>query len=199
MRRIIYLISLLFVLNACKSKMQPMADRYIIEDLAEIASVEKLNEIYPDARIEAGTGMFEEGTIERSYNILYPDSNDEVLLTWKDRDRTRLHHIRIGKEGRWKSEAGIHIGTTYEELIRLNEGPIEVYGFGWDYGGAVDWNDGKLAQSNIRIFLAPTVEPPNRFYGDQIINASEEEIKELGLKVSAIIYRKPNNFMSFSY
>lgn len=199
MRRIFIFISLLLVLNACKSKMQPMADRYIIEDLAEVASVEKIKEIYPDAPIEEGTGMFEEGTVERSYNILYPNSNDEVLLTWKDRDRTRLHQIRIGKEGRWKSEAGIQIGTTYDELVTLNEAPIQVYGFGWDYGGAVDWNGGKMTNSNIRIFLAPAGEPANRFYGDHIIKASEQEIEDLDLKVSAIIYRQPDKFMSFSY
>lgn len=199
MRRILIFTGLLLALNACKSKMQPMADRYIIEDLAEVASAERIMEIYPDARIEEGTGMFEEGTVERTYNILYPNSNDEVLLTWKDRDRTRLHQIRIGKEGRWKSEEGIQIGTTYDELVTLNEAPIQVYGFGWDYGGAVDWNGGKLTNSNIRIFLAPASEPANKYYGDHIIKATPQEIKELDLKVSAIIYRQPDSFMSFSY
>lgn len=199
MRRISIFIGLVLVLGACKSKMQPTADRFIIEDLAEIASVDKINEIYPDARMEAGTGLFDEGTVERSYNILYPGTENEVLLTWKDRDRTRLHHVRVGKKGQWKTQEGIQIGTTYEELLRLNGGPIQFYGFGWDYGGAVDWNGGKLADSNIRIFLAPVNEPSNRFYGDQIIEATEEEITDLDLRVSAIIYRKPNNFMSFSY
>lgn len=199
MRRILFFSGLLLVLAACKSKMQPVADRYIIEDLAEIATVEKIDEIYPDARPTGGTDFFEEGTVQRAYNILYPESEDEVLLTWKDRNRTRLHHVRVQKDGRWKSETGIRVGMTYDELVALNQAPISFYGFGWDYGGAVDWNGGKLEDSNIQIFLAPREEPDNKFLGDHIIEASDEEIVELDLKVSSIIYRRPNNFMSFSY
>lgn len=199
MRKILLFLSLLLVVSACKSKKQETADRYIIENLAEIATVEKIKEIYPDARTTEGTDMFEEGTVQRAYNILYPDSPDEVLLTWKDNNRTRLHNIRVENEGRWKSKNGIEIGTTYKELEALNEAPVLFYGFGWDYSGAVDWNGGKLADSNVRIFLTPSEDPPNKFYGDQIIQASEEEIEELELTVSAILYRQPNNFMSFSY
>lgn len=199
MRKILLFLGLLLIVSACKSKKPVPADRYVIENLAEFATVEKIKEIYPDARTREGTDMFEEGTVERVYNVLYPDSPDEVLLTWKDHNRTRLHHIRVENEGRWKSKSGIEIGTTYTELEALNEAPISFYGFGWDYSGAVDWNEGKLADSNIRVFLAPKKDPPNQFIGDQIINPSEEEIEKLKLSVREIIYRQPNNFMSFSY
>lgn len=199
MRKILLFLGLLLIVSACKSKKPETADRYIIENLAEFATVEKIMEIYPDARNREGTDMFEEGTVERVYNVLFPDSPDEVLLTWKDHNRTRLHHIRVEKEGRWKSKSGIEIGTTYAELEALNEVPISFYGFGWDYSGAVDWNGGELANSNIRVFLSPKEDPPNKFIGDQIINASEAEIEGLELSVRGIIYRQPNNFMSFSY
>ena len=70
-------------------------------------------------------------------------------------------------------------------------GPIKFYGFGWDYSGAVDWSNGKFADSDIRVFLAPKGTPPNKFYGDGVIEATEEEIAALELSVQAIMFQKP--------
>jgi hypothetical protein len=191
MRKILFLNILVLVLAGCKSKKltADSSSKFVIENLAQISSAEDLNKIYPDATVEEGSDVFEEGIVKRPYTIIFPGTPNEALITWNDMERTQLNRIRVEKEGRWKTSNGIEIGTTYRELEEINGNSIEFYGFGWDYSGAVDWNGGKLTDSNIRVFLAPKETPPNKFYGDRKIEASEEEIDALELSVQAILYQ----------
>ncbi len=194
MKKIILLIVILG-LASCKSgnkTTQTVAesnkDRFVIENLTKF-NAEELKQSFPEANIKEDIGMFEEATEERAYSILFPGTPDELHITWDDKARTRINDIRFSEAGNWKSASGIRIGTTYEELNELNSKPISFYGFGWDYSGAVMWNDGKFENSKLRIFLEPGSSPAGKFYGDQIINATPEEIAALNLKVHTIIYK----------
>ncbi len=164
------------------------ADRFVIENLTAHSSND-LKRIYADANIKEDVGMFDEGTEERAYTILFPDTEDELHITWDNAGKTRLHDIRYTEKGKWKSNTGIKVGTTYEELNRLNGKEISFYGFGWDYSGAVVWNDGKFENSNIFVFLEGN-SIPGDFYGDHIIEATPEEITSMNLKVNTILYKK---------
>lgn len=190
MKKIILLIIILGVVS-CKGPKQTSirtTDLFVVENLAKMTS-EDIRKNYTDTSINEDIGMFEEGTEERPYTTLYADTPDEIQITWADAQRTRIYDIRFTGEGRWRSNTGIKVGTTYEELNRINEKEISFYGFGWDYSGAVVWNDGKLEQTRIFAFLEPNTSIPNNFYGDQVIKASSEEIAALGLRVSTILYK----------
>lgn len=186
------LILLVITVASCKSrKITADSDnKYVIEALARTATGENLSEIYPDADIEEGTAYFEEGTVERPYSMLYKGSPNELLITWTDNQRTEVHNIRVEKDGRWRSETGIEIGSPYEQVVKINKNPISFYGFGWDYSGAVDYEGGKLDDTNIRVFLGSENEVPRKFYGDRKIDATKDEIKDLSLKVRAILYQE---------
>lgn len=54
-----------------------------IEDLASFTSAEDFLKYYPDSNPKNGTGLFDEGSVERSYTVLYKDTPDEVLITWE--------------------------------------------------------------------------------------------------------------------
>ncbi|GAB2763813.1 hypothetical protein [Salinimicrobium soli] len=191
MRKILFLTLLLSIV-ACKSrKTGDASEKYQLENLATVISKGDLQKAFPDARIAEGVDLFEEGTVEMAYSVLYPETKDELLVLWKDKDRKKVYQIYCENDGRWTSKEGIKIGSTsYDDLLALNNGPIDVYGFGWDYSGAVDWKDGKLAKSNIRVFLEPVNAPPQSFYGDHILDSKlVEEIRNLDLRVRAIVYQ----------
>ena len=194
MKRLL-ILGLVLLATGCKSRKLTAnsAEKFQLEKLMSAIDGNNLQKIYPEAKISEGIDLFEEGTVERAYSILYPNTNDELLIIWEDKARNQPHQVYVEKEGRWKTGSGIEIGTTYANLVEINEGPIDFYGFGWDYSGAVDWKDGKMADSNIRVFLAPTAAPPQRFYGDQIVEADPEDILNLDLKVRAIIIQKEND------
>jgi len=191
--RPLLLFSCFLLLVSCKSKQLTAnsPEKYDLEVLAEVISQDNLNDIYPSSNMTEGTELFEEGTVEHPYTILYPKTPDQILIIWKDDERTKLHQIYIDKESRWRSNTGIRIGSTYDELVEINGGPIKFYGFGWDHSGAVDWNMGGLAKSNIRVFLAPLIAPPKAFYTDQMINTTQDEIDNMKLRVRAILFQAP--------
>ncbi len=164
------------------------ADRFFIENLSEMNSA-AINATYPEANIKEDVGMFDEGTEERAYTILYPDSPDEIHITWEDTGKNNIYDIRFSEGGKWRSSTGLKVGTTYNELNELNEKEVSFYGFGWDYSGAVNWNDGKMENSNLFVFLeAKNI--PGKFYGDQVIKASPEEIALMDLKVKTIMFKR---------
>ncbi|WP_289022464.1 hypothetical protein [uncultured Salegentibacter sp.] len=180
---------LIFVLSlaACgSSKHKASKDKFVVENLRGYSAEDLINN-YPDANFYEDSGMFEEGTVERAYTIMYPETTDELHISWKSEKREEIFDIRFSGKGRWKSAQGIKIGTSYDALNELNDQKISFYGFGWDYGGAVLWNNGKLEDSNLRVFLAPNNEIANKFYKDGIIEVNEEEVKKMDLKVSSIM------------
>lgn len=192
MKKLILLFAVLGMVS-CKTTKQTTTpavpnDNFIVENLLEL-NAEEIRQKYSNANIKEDAGMFDEGTEELHYTILYPDTPNEIQITWTDAGRTKINDIRFTTDGNWESTTGIKIGTTYDELNNLNEKPISFYGFGWDYSGAVMWNDGKMEDSNLRVFLAPEEEPQPKYIGDHIIEASPEEIKNLKLKVQTIIYK----------
>jgi len=174
--------------NSSKEATTSNPKQLFVEELLELNS-EELKKFFPNEVITEDVGLFEEGTEERAYTLISPNTQDEIHITWKDKGRTRIEDLRIDSNGKWKSKTNIIIGSSYEELTSMNKKPISFYGFGWDYSGAVLWNDGALEDSNVHVFLAPEKEPNNKFYGDQVVNATPEEIKELDLKVKAILFR----------
>jgi hypothetical protein len=186
----IYLLLLILTCVACGNRniTADSAEKYEVESLTRVIEQNNLQEVYPDAQIAEGVDTFEEGTLERPYSILYPETPDQLLIIWQDETKRRPYQIYFEHEGKWKSKTGLAIGSTYEEVEHINDGPIKFYGFGWDYSGAVDWNDGKMEASNIRVFLAPVNAPPKNFYGDKIIEADPEEILNLKLVVRAVVF-----------
>ena len=188
----ISILFLILIAASCKNTKQATTaplDKFIIEDLAEMDS-DEIKKSYPEANITEDIGEFEEGTERRPYTILFPDTENEIQITWNDKERSKINDIRFSEDGKWKSSTGIEIGTSLEELNRLNGKPVSFYGFGWDYSGAVVFNNGKFKDSNLRVFLASDKSFPEKFYGDQIIKASPEEIAALDLKVQTLIYKK---------
>ena len=188
MRKIILIVAVVFMAacNSAKKGTSESTSKYTVENLGRM-NADDLTQNYPDANIAEGRDMFNEGTDERPYTILYPETADELHITWQDENRTKIHDLRYSNKGKWKSETGVNVGTTYDDLNKMNAKKISFYGFGWDYSGAVDWNGGKLEKSGLRVFLSPGNKPANKFYGDKIIKPTPEEIEALDLKVGSIV------------
>lgn len=91
----------------------------------------------------------------------------------------------------WKSTEGIYLGMTIEELEKLNGKPFKLYGFGWDYGGAViSWEGGKLepaadAKCGVSVTLADTAidGTPGNLQGDTEIMSNTKGMEKAKAQV----------------
>jgi uncharacterized protein YpmB len=190
--RKIFLVLIVFVVAACNSSKKATSGsnaNYSMENIAEM-SLDQIRKAYSNANYKNGVDLFEEGTVKRPYTILYPDTPDQLLITWQNEDRKKVYSVKYSEGEKWNSRTGVKIGTTLEELNKINGKPVKIYGFGWDYSGAVDWNGGKLENTELGVFLKTDEEIPTEFYGDTILEASPEELKKLNLKVGSMMILK---------
>lgn len=82
--------------------------------------------------------------------IVFPNQSEKrIEVIWKNtRERNEPFIILRGKRSIWKTEQGISLGTSLNELEKINGGPFSMLGFGWDFSGTViDFNEGILCKS----------------------------------------------------
>jgi hypothetical protein len=85
--------------------------------------------------------------------VLFGDDPIAKLeIYWRDRVKKRdpgWVSVR-GKQTRWRSPAGITLGTSLRMIEQLNGRPFRLIGFGSDVQGMVmSWSGGKLEAQNI--------------------------------------------------
>ncbi len=158
--------------------------------IKEDADEESIIEAYGKENVireEVGIG---EGEMVAA-SIVFPDSPDELIVEWQDGyEYKKLNRIRIEQKGaKWETEEGIKIGTTLDELLKINGKDFNFYGFDWDYGGvANEWEGGKI-NSQLTVVLSP--KDPNaaipELAGDGTFSSSNPKAKEARLEVIAFV------------
>jgi hypothetical protein len=142
-------------------------------------------------RIQLGEGETTPGT------VLFPgDSLRRAEIVWHDTvKRSRPARLILrGSQSRWQAGPGISLGTSLEELERLNGRPFTLAGFGWDYGGViVDWSGGALdsALAGVKLYLDPgpvqyESAPYSQVLGDRDYSSSLPAMRQLNPRVAQI-------------
>ncbi len=144
------------------------------------------------AQIYMGEGFEEPGV------ILYPDDPSRRLeVVWRGRPPAPavVWICRGGKVPcRWRSAAGVSMGTTLKELERLNSKPFKMSGCCFDYAGSVvSFGDGKLASfvggsGGLRLFLdvrtdGLTRQEADAVTGDRTISSSHTVPQKINPRV----------------
>jgi hypothetical protein len=137
--------------------------------------------------IDVGEGEVVLGT------ILFPETKKQITIKWKEGfskpDRITVAHIN----STWRLNNGIKIGSTLEEVERLNKGPFKLTGFEWDYPGrTVSWEKGKLP-AQIQLDFEYTADIPQEEFiqvlGDRNLSSKNRFIRKMNLKVKTIFIR----------
>jgi hypothetical protein len=129
--------------------------------------------------------------------IVFPDNPLKMLEIYWDReiDPLRPALIRISGAGpvnvggsSWKTTDGITIGTSLEEVERLNGKPFDLYGFDWDYGGLVtDWKEGKQSPYlHLRFQLTEVGKIPSTVLGETVLKSNDPVLRRLKPVVAVI-------------
>lgn len=123
-------------------------------------------------------------------SIVYPNTDNELIIEWEEgKEYQRVSRIRIEKENtQWKTDQGITVGTSLEELIKLNTKDFKFHGFEWDYSGITNnWEDGNINKQLV-VFLE--AENPEAIFpkllGDEEFSTADPKAKEAKLKVGSM-------------
>lgn len=142
-------------------------------------------------RIQIGEGETMAGT------VLYPgDSLRRAEIIWQDSVNRRrpARLILRGSQSRWQVGNGISLGTSLQDLERLNGRAFILAGFGWDYAGVVtDWKGGALdsALVGVKLYLDPgpgqhESAPYSQVLGDRDYSSALPAMQQLNPRVGQI-------------
>jgi hypothetical protein len=137
-----------------------------------------------DQPVDVGEGMSEPGTL---VNIGLPDS---ARIVWSDSSRSRIASV-LALGPAWRTQEGLGVGSSLADIERAL-GPVEVLGFGWDYGGTVMLDGTRLENSGLFFRTAPrteagyALEAYERVRGDRPYPSSHLDVRSLDLVVSRI-------------
>lgn len=188
---------------------RPIGENHL-EDLLNIKDEAELKAKFGADRISYDTIWGPEGMYSMG-SYIDQGTKDEVQIFWKDSlHRTGLtsattratYNSDAGNyvfSSTWCSANGVHIGTTTDELEKMNGKPFIFSGFGWDYGGGIrDWQGGALEGKGIGIDLTESDAIGNipeseytQILGDQDVRSDHPVVKKVQPKVYRISVFKP--------
>jgi hypothetical protein len=112
---------------------------------------------------------------------VYPEKNNEFIVYWKD----SLYHKAIANiesyraEGLYHTASGLKIGSTLEDLLKINGKKITFSGFDWDYGGFIqDYHMGTLQNSPFIFHLGIDEDAGTEISGDSNFNTEMPAVKK---------------------
>jgi hypothetical protein len=205
MRIFICCIAAIVLVVSCKQKDKKQGDEKTTQEIKNVSDsvlvtdstwgsitvssdFDDLKKMYGESNIKDETICGPECVDSVDVTLVYPGSNKEFIVYWED----SLYHKKIGlircytKDAPYHTTGGIKIGTTLEELLKMNGKPISFFGFGWDYGGTVfSLNHGVLENSNVRFNLdiSENTTGDNAVYGDTEISSDMPAVKKLQDKI----------------
>lgn len=160
-----------------------------LEALARHANEGTLETLLKTTEVQQQSRWVAEGTLNVQTKTLFPDSDREIQIDFLPKDSTRVWRVTAtGNDGRCRSATGVYLGMPVKELNRRNGVPVNFMGWGWDYGGAVQFNNGSLANKHLFLYLSPITSPPESFLGDTPYASTDPRAKALELYVSKIVY-----------
>lgn len=82
---------------------------------------------------------------------VFPNSDKELEISWKKGQDFKKLETAIIRKGDWKTAEGIGIGTTVDELNKINGKPVELFQREENYA-MVRWKDGKV-HSKLKVIV----------------------------------------------
>jgi hypothetical protein len=169
---------------------------FSLDSLLKFDSETELKNVFGD-KIKRSTGYYPEGMGEYQNTLLFPGTKNEVEFVWLDDSITfsGLAYINLSGQGTdWKTREGITLGTKLKELEKLNQKPFTFYGFGWDYSGMTNWDEGHLYDRKVFVNLgypSETIPPEYEgLFGDQEMRSDSELAQKANPVVCVITMRR---------
>jgi hypothetical protein len=183
--------------EVAKLKMAEMS----FEDYAKLTTIEEIEKVFGAEQMKEGISYYAEGTVQyKNTTVTNPATTHEIRYVWGDNgelNSIEADYIRrnenfeeVGKQ-MTKSDCGIHLGMTLEELVAWNEDELSFLGFGWDFEGMVQRKENsKLSNCDVIARLGIDHDPsyPAEIMGDIDLNSTDENLKGVKIFITNFTY-----------
>ncbi len=117
---------------------------------------------------------------------VYPETEKEFIVNWVD----SFYHKNISFIECWNpaspyhTSTGLKMGSTLQDLLKVNGQKMTFSGFGWDYGGYVQsYNNGTLEKSPINFRLEHPDNSTDKLWGDTTLSSDSPEVQKAANKI----------------
>jgi hypothetical protein len=118
---------------------------------------------------------------------IYPGTNKEIIVHWSDKFYHKIIlSLESSEEGNpYHTFNGIRMGSTLQDLLKLNGKKITFWGFDWDYGGYIQsYNNGALEKSTIGYRMELAENADNSLSGDAEFDTDMPAAKKMLDKIT---------------
>ncbi|HSF16611.1 MAG TPA: hypothetical protein VLK65_13775 [Vicinamibacteria bacterium] len=130
---------------------QPPTDWLIVPGervgrITATTSESELESLFGTDNVEPVDVHIGEGFTEPGAAVFPSDPSRRIEVVWRDEARTSPKELRLlGDSSQWRTSEGISLGSTLQDIERLNGFPFRLAGFAFDYGGTItDCGRGRL-------------------------------------------------------
>lgn len=130
------------------------AEDWIIVPGVRVGSIGKntaeseLKRIYGEQHVVAGAIDDGEGSRIQGTTLFPENTEKSLFILWAEQTHEHVSEVHIGNKGTvWKTKNGITIDTPLKVIEQKNGRPVNIAGFGSDFGGTIyDGNGGALKE-----------------------------------------------------
>lgn len=177
------------------------ADQLVCDGpFAPDSSEAKLVEAFGRQNVVTGEVPGPEGSTMLATTIFPNDEERKIEVGWWDEENlTQLAYFTVPPGD--TSPQGVRIGMTVKEVEALNEGPFEMQGFWWDYGGYANFSGGRLGVPEegclVSVRFAPIAEYPadlnvDAVAGEVLVPSTEPLLDQLDVRVESLSVSYPD-------
>jgi len=204
MRKILPLLFIAIVIYSCGSndkKTNPVAENPAIKIDSTLITDSSWGAVTTTTDLAALQNLFGPGNVKDEricgpecadsidVTIVYPGKDNEITVYWKD----SLYHKTISMiesyapNSPYRTDKGLKVGSSFDELLKINGKKIIFSGFDWDYGGIIqDYGTGALQNSNINYRLGLTEDAGSELSGDSEFNSDMPVVKKSLEKIKIV-------------
>jgi hypothetical protein len=140
------------------------------------SSAQRLIETFGKDNVVTGDVDGPEGTTVLATTVFPNDPNRKMEFGWWDEDKLeRVAYFTLPAED--TAPGGLKPGLTIKEVEALNGGPFKLGGFWWDYGGAANFDGGKLAEAPGGCVVSVQFEPKADIPADLDVSTISGEVE----------------------
>lgn len=164
------------------------------------SSEARLLEVFGKENVVTGEVPGPEGSTVLATTIFPNDEARRIEVGWWDEEGlTQLAYFTVPSGD--TAPQGVRAGMTVKEVEALNEGPFEMQGFWWDYGGYANFTGGKLGAAEegciVSVRFAPVVEAPQNLdveaiAGEVLVPSTEPLLETLDVRVESLSVSYPD-------
>ncbi|MCF8261196.1 MAG: hypothetical protein K9J12_10505 [Melioribacteraceae bacterium] len=174
------------VKDALENEIKPPNEFIFADDLLALDSHSQLEKIFGMENLSISEEWFEEGTVKKSQSKIYPNTKNEISITWKENEKDIKSISFSSIDSKWKLKNGLFVGMSLEDLEKINDKSISFYGFGWDQGGLIDFNEGVLASQRLQVYLSFPEDGWENLMGDRKFQANSKKAESAELRIGEI-------------